>query len=183
MSSHHFVKEGQEPALLVTGNSFNEELLYHLLEWSPILIVGNESLDKIISLGIKVDVVWHKAKVDELLLKKLESQQPYEIRFNVDVEQAIKSIIGHKNKLLHVLGWSDEEALQNIKAYGNERLVAFTEKSQWRKLANDYEKWLSKGAILQFHSSNEIRKIYIKEDGFFKYENSLGWIVEELMIN
>ena len=58
MSSHHFVKEKQEPALIIADlNGFDEEYLGQLLEWSPTVLVPSHLIEKVISLGIKVDVV------------------------------------------------------------------------------------------------------------------------------
>ena len=58
MSSHHIVREKQEPALYIhrLGN-FEEELLGQLLEWSPSLIVNSTEFEKVLSLGLKVDMV------------------------------------------------------------------------------------------------------------------------------
>lgn len=58
MSSHHIVREKQEPALYIhhLGN-FDEEFLGQLLEWSPTLLVAASAYEKVISLGLKVDVV------------------------------------------------------------------------------------------------------------------------------
>lgn len=58
MSSHHVVREKQEPALYIHElGSFDEENLGQLLEWSPTLIVNETEYEKIISLGHKVDLV------------------------------------------------------------------------------------------------------------------------------
>jgi len=58
MSSHHIVKEKQEPALYIDElGDFNEEFLGQLLEWSPTLLVNAENYDKILSLGLKIDVL------------------------------------------------------------------------------------------------------------------------------
>ena len=58
MSSHHFVKEKQEPALIIADlNGFDEEYLGQLLEWSPTVLVPSHLIEKVISLGIKIDVV------------------------------------------------------------------------------------------------------------------------------
>nr|WP_294898717.1 thiamine pyrophosphokinase [uncultured Pedobacter sp.] len=58
MSSHHIVREKQEPALLIFDLSeFNEEYLGQLLEWSPMIMVPLALFEKVISLGIKVDAV------------------------------------------------------------------------------------------------------------------------------
>jgi len=56
MSSHHIVREKQEPALLIAGlDTFPDELLGQLLEWSPTVIVTTDTAEKIQSLGIKID--------------------------------------------------------------------------------------------------------------------------------
>ncbi|MBY0245981.1 MAG: thiamine pyrophosphokinase [Sphingobacteriaceae bacterium] len=58
MSSHHIVKEKQEPALYIHQfGDFEEEYLGQLLEWSPTLLAGAMAYEKINSLGIKVDIL------------------------------------------------------------------------------------------------------------------------------
>lgn len=58
MSSHHIVREKQEPALLIFDLSeFNEEYLGQLLEWSPMIMVPLSLFEKVISLGLKADAV------------------------------------------------------------------------------------------------------------------------------
>ncbi len=58
MSSHHFVKEGQEPALIIAnGQPCSETLMHELLEWSPFIVVLDGALQKALNLGIKFDVV------------------------------------------------------------------------------------------------------------------------------
>ncbi|HEY8930947.1 MAG TPA: thiamine pyrophosphokinase [Mucilaginibacter sp.] len=56
MSSHHVVREKQEPALLVLGlDNFDDELLGQLLEWSPTVIATPQTAEKLLSYGIKID--------------------------------------------------------------------------------------------------------------------------------
>lgn len=58
MSSHHIVKEKQEPALIIAnGESCNFSLLEELLEWSPFVVVLDGALDRVLELGIKIDVL------------------------------------------------------------------------------------------------------------------------------
>jgi thiamine pyrophosphokinase len=58
MSSHHIVREKQEPALLLLNLSgFNEEYLGQILEWSPTILVPLHLFEKVVSLGIKIDAV------------------------------------------------------------------------------------------------------------------------------
>jgi thiamine pyrophosphokinase len=56
MSSHHIVREKQEPALLVLSTEhFSDELFGQLLEWSPTIIATGLMAEKLHSEGIKVD--------------------------------------------------------------------------------------------------------------------------------
>src|ERR1022692_4672005 len=56
MSSHHIVREKQEPALLLLGlDNFADELLGQLLEWSPTVITTPQTAEKLIVYGIKID--------------------------------------------------------------------------------------------------------------------------------
>jgi thiamine pyrophosphokinase len=58
LSSHHIVREKQEPALLVLGlDNFTDELLGQLLEWSPTVVVTPDTAEQLNAMGIKVDVV------------------------------------------------------------------------------------------------------------------------------
>ena len=56
MSSHHIVREKQEPALIIAGlDYFDYELLGQLLEWSPTVIVTAHTAEKVQAVGIKID--------------------------------------------------------------------------------------------------------------------------------
>ena len=59
MSSHHIVREKQEPALLIIDlDHFNTELLGQLLEWSPTVLVTDTSYEKVNAMGIKIDAIF-----------------------------------------------------------------------------------------------------------------------------
>lgn len=56
MSSHHIVREKQEPALLILSlENFGDEELGQLLEWSPTLIATLPVAEQLVVYGIKVD--------------------------------------------------------------------------------------------------------------------------------
>jgi thiamine pyrophosphokinase len=56
MSSHHIVREKQEPALLVLGlDNFTDELLGQLLEWAPTVITTPQIAEQLMVYGIKID--------------------------------------------------------------------------------------------------------------------------------
>ena len=58
MSSHHIIREKQEPALLIMHlDHFEHDHLGQLLEWSPSIIVSDEVYELTDSIGIKIDAV------------------------------------------------------------------------------------------------------------------------------
>ncbi|HBK84253.1 MAG TPA: thiamine diphosphokinase, partial [Flavobacterium sp.] len=58
MSSHHIVRDDQEPALIIAnGAACSTELIGQLLEWSPLVIVLDAAIERVLELGIKVDVL------------------------------------------------------------------------------------------------------------------------------
>lgn len=58
MSSHHFVKDGQEPALVVAnGEMCSYEILTSLMEWCPYMVVCDGAYTRIKNLQITPDVV------------------------------------------------------------------------------------------------------------------------------
>lgn len=58
MSSHHIVREKQEPALLILNlDHFGVEHLGQLLEWSPTVFVSEKVYPTVEALGIKIDGV------------------------------------------------------------------------------------------------------------------------------
>src|SRR5690606_27385418 len=60
MSSHHIVREKQEPALLIMDlDAIGNEYLGQLLEWSPTVIVAEHIFEKADSMGIKIDALVH----------------------------------------------------------------------------------------------------------------------------
>ena len=79
MSSHHIVREKQEPALIIAnGAECSEQLLGQLLEWSPTVVVLDGALDRVLSLGVKIDVIlgdFDDSNVEELR----ESQFPVKV--------------------------------------------------------------------------------------------------------
>jgi hypothetical protein len=78
MSSHHFVKEGQEPALVLTGLLYSEHLK-SLLEWAPLVIVFETALDEVLAWGIKADMIVALESSVKKIAIKVEHQAPVKI--------------------------------------------------------------------------------------------------------
>lgn len=58
MSSHHIVKEDQEPALIIEEvDNIPLSALNQLLEWNPIVITNLPNIEAVAQMGFKVDIL------------------------------------------------------------------------------------------------------------------------------
>lgn len=56
MSSHHIVRDDQEPALIIAnGEACSEDLLNQLMEWSPFVLVLDGAIHRVLENQIKFD--------------------------------------------------------------------------------------------------------------------------------
>ena len=131
MSSHHIVRDDQEPALIIAnGEVCSSELLGQLLEWSPIVIVLDSAIERVLELGIKVDVLLgdFDRGFDAAYYK--EKQYPLEIVYapnqdKTDLEKAFDYLIEKGHKAVNVIWATGKRAdhtitnLTNIVAYRN----------------------------------------------------------------
>ncbi|WP_296702790.1 thiamine pyrophosphokinase [Algoriphagus sp.] len=77
MSSHHFVKEQQEPAVFILkADEIHFDQISSLLEWVPTVLVAEEALDQVLSWGIKIDVILASDSFQKENLHLLEEQYP-----------------------------------------------------------------------------------------------------------
>ncbi len=126
MSSHHIVRENQEPMLFVAGYDFSWKLLDELLEWSPLLIADEEAAEKLNSAGIKMDALLC-ASANLFAAKELYAHQEpitfvvyesesdrYEClqRFCVQKENNFLNVIGITN-----LKWKGDSKIPEITHY------------------------------------------------------------------
>lgn len=158
MSSHHIVREKQEPALIIAnGEACSEELLGQLLEWSPFIVVLDHAIYRVLDLGIKVDV-WmgdfdHNHDFDLIRVK----QEPIEIistpdQEKTDLEKAIDFLIQRGFPAANIVWATGRRAdhaitnITNLVRYKNQiRLVLFDDYSKIFPLTGVFEKWYVAG--------------------------------------
>lgn len=90
MSSHHFVKEGQEPAIFIHGD-IPWAVVADLLEWSPYVLISEEFLQKVLAWGIKIDAVIGESRQ---ILQTLNDMQPVKIIRCNEGEDAVDAALG-----------------------------------------------------------------------------------------
>ena len=113
MSSHHFVKEQQEPAVFileVEGISF--DTVAPLLEWSPTLLVAQEAVEVVLSWGIKIDVVLGTLQFQIENRHLLEEQYPLRFLNSSSLsalEEGIHYLLASQHKGVHLVGFNHQK--------------------------------------------------------------------------
>lgn len=154
MSSHHIVRDDQEPALIIAnGASCSFELLGQLLEWSPIVVVLDNAIERVLQLDIKVDVLLGDFDGDFNPEIYKEKQYPLEIvttpnQDKTDLEKAFDYLIDKGHKAVNVVWATGRRAdhtitnITNIVAYRNKlKIVILDDHSKIFLLPNKFEKW------------------------------------------
>ena len=154
MSSHHIVRDEQEPALIIAnGQSCSFELMGQLLEWSPVVMVLDGAIHRVLELGIKLDIVlgdFDKIKNwDELLA----NQQPVEVvhtpdQNKTDLEKGLDFLIAKGHKAVNILWATGKRAdhhinnLSTLAKYKDQiTIVMLDDHSRIFNLPNQFTKW------------------------------------------
>ena len=161
MSSHHIVRDDQEPALIIAnGESCSAELLGQLLEWSPIVVVLDSAITRVLELGIKVDVLLGDFDRNFNAEKYKDSQYPIEIVYTpnqnkTDLEKAFDYLIEQKIPAVNVVWATGRRAdhtitnVTNIIRYKEKlKIVILDDYSKIFQLPKKFQKWYPSKTIL-----------------------------------
>lgn len=158
MSSHHIVREKQEPALLIAnGESCDPELLGQLLEWSPYVMVLDNAIWRVLDLGIKADA-W-LGDFDHQPDFELVRQRQYPIDIiqtpdqnKTDLDKGIEFLIERGFPAVNIVWATGRRAdhaitnMTNIVRYKHQiKLVMLDDHSKIVPLNGSFEKWYEKG--------------------------------------
>lgn len=183
MSSHHIVRDDQEPALIIAnGASCNQELLGQLLEWSPLVIVLDSAIERVIDLNIKVDVVLGDFDRGFDPHEFLKSQYPIEIihapdQNKTDLEKAFDYLIERKIPAVNVVWATGKRAdhtitnLTNIIRYRDLlKIVILDDHSKVFVLPKKFEKWYPANTPISLIPVGEVTGIH-SENLFYPLRN------------
>jgi thiamine pyrophosphokinase len=161
MSSHHIVRDDQEPALIIAnGESCSSELLGQLLEWSPIVVVLDSAITRVVELNIKVDVLLGDFDRNFNAEKYKSLQYPIEIVYKpnqnkTDLEKAFDYLIERKIPAVNVVWATGRRAdhtitnVTNIVRYQNDlKIVILDDYSKIFQLPQKFQKWYPAKTIL-----------------------------------
>jgi hypothetical protein len=146
MSSHHFVKEQQEPALVILDlQYFSWERLSGLLEWVPTVLVAEEAVDQVLSWGIKIDVIISSERFRNENTQLLEEQYP--LRFLVSqlgehLKEALHYLLASDHKAAHLIGFSRQDSKQLDEFLDKMDLTLFDEGRKYYPIqGGSFKKW------------------------------------------
>ncbi|AWA30236.1 thiamine diphosphokinase [Flavobacterium magnum] len=161
MSSHHIVRDDQEPALIIAnGEACSMELLGQLLEWSPLVIVLDSAMERVAALGIKVDVLLGDFDRDFNPDEFIRTQHPIEIVYapdqeKTDLEKAFDYLIERGIPAVNVIWATGRRTdhtisnLTNIVRYrGLLSIVILDDYSKVFLLPRNFRKWYPADSIL-----------------------------------
>ncbi|MCL9808448.1 thiamine diphosphokinase [Flavobacterium luminosum] len=173
MSSHHIVRDDQEPALIIAnGAECSKELLGQLLEWSPFVVVLDSAIERVFELGIKIDVLlgdFDRGFTPEYYLNQ---QYPLEIVYapdqnKTDLEKAFEYLIERGHKAVNVIWATGRRAdhtitnLTNIVRFKEQlKIVIIDDHSKIFLLPNKFEKWYTKNSIISLIPIGEVTGIH-----------------------
>lgn len=145
MSSHHIIREKQEPALLVLGmDTFSDELFGQLLEWSPTVIATYAVAEKLNAYGIKIDWIITDDEQDNLQsdVKVLNLQgAPL-------VTSAINFLLDNQYPAVNVV--TDEFMLADYLPFSNSiNLVIFCANEKIYPIHTGFSKWKPANEIVR----------------------------------
>jgi hypothetical protein len=186
MSSHHVVKEDQEPALLILNQkSILFEKVQELLEWSPLVMVSATALEGVLRWGIKIDVVLTTDTVEESDQVKID-QSPLHILHYKEGQSELAASLQFlwERKQLNVNALVSEPSHYFLVAASySDRIsvVLLAGTFKWHFVANgSFSKWLPSQTKLKIFSNNRVESVVSTETGLYKHEEGFPfWVGEE----
>lgn len=140
MSSHHIVKEEQEPALLVQDfGALSRDILDQLLEWSPTVIVDDYNLDFLLSEEIKVDIVFSSRELNSLQ----EQTRIFPLVGGSFLETALSYLVANGYHAVNIICSRVESVISRFAFTIN--IVALCDDKRYVFVHDFYEKWKPKG--------------------------------------
>ncbi|MFN8340999.1 MAG: hypothetical protein U0V64_04955 [Cyclobacteriaceae bacterium] len=176
MSSHHIVRENQEPALVVWDLVRYEDLA-EFLEWSPLVIVTEQSMELVLSWGIRIDVVLgaHDGAFSG-------QEAPYFAPPGPDTVQTLIDLLSAR-QCDAVVVFGEESLLSTLQnAPWHIHISVVTTAWRWVRISADFHKWFPAGSVWRtFGRSMEPgEEVVSTRDGMIEFDaKSILWVGEK----
>ncbi|MCO6359773.1 hypothetical protein [Roseivirga pacifica] len=172
MSSHHIVRDEQEPALLIDDpKTLGLEFVELLLEWSPTVVVTTNALEEVLHWGIKIDVVIAQFEQVEALKPRLKPQSPVKLlafESNDLLNAGFVYLLDNQYPAVNVLAdIFSTRILDMVKELSTELdVVLFYNNQKWVYVRRGlFQKWVSTGQVFGIHPI--VPGTFFKSEGFY----------------
>lgn len=161
MSSHHFVKEGQEPAVIIE-DATDFALFADLLEWSPIVVVLEDAAENFLMLGIKADVVVSAPDRMGLNKSRFSHQVPVSIVSNGPagdpLHTALHYLIARRQTSSVIVTGEERNLFDTISPFSDRiDITILTPTLKWSFIRTGrYAKWLPAASALMVRGGSDI---------------------------
>jgi len=172
MSSHHVVRDEQEPALIIAnGESCSSELLGQLLEWSPTVIVLDGAANRVRELSIKMDILIGDLDSVNHVEELQQEQQPLEViqvsrQDNTDLEKALDILVERGYSAANIVwgtGLRADHTVNNLMTLFKYReqlaLTMLDDNSKIYPLRKTFKKRFSPGLTLSLLPFGEVTSV------------------------
>ncbi|MFC3416518.1 thiamine pyrophosphokinase [Algoriphagus hitonicola] len=172
MSSHHFVKEQQEPAVfLLNTQQVKYDQVASLLEWVPTVLVWEECLEEVMSWGVKIDVILATEEFQLKNMHLLEEQYPVRFLRSSDtsvLENGLHYLHASQHSGAYLVGFSHTKVSELDPFMQWMDLTVFEDRWRFYPIKSmHFKKWLPKNTI----------EIYGEEGMPVEISNSNGLII------
>ena len=171
MSSHHIVKDGQEPALIIAnGAACSTELMGQLLEWNPYVVVLDGAIHRVRELGLKMDLLLgdfdsHNHEGEQLYQSNIEVIHTPD-QNKTDLQKAIELLIERKYTAVNIVWATGRRADHNltnvtdlVRYKQHINLVMLDDHSRIFPLKTSFKKWYTRGSVLSLMPVGEVHGI------------------------
>jgi thiamine pyrophosphokinase len=162
MSSHHIVRDNQEPALIIAnGADCGDDLLQQLMEWSPYVLALDGAVHRLLERNIRFDA-WlgdfdSGAGVDEMALSKMGDIQRIwaEDQDKTDLEKGIEFLISKGHVAANIIwgtGRRADHTINNMatlwRYHDQITLSLLDDHSRVYPLNRQFKKWYPAGTAI-----------------------------------
>jgi len=162
MSSHHIVRDNQEPALIIAnGADCGVDLLQQLMEWSPYVLALDGAVHRLLERNIRFDA-WlgdfdSGAGVDEMALSKMGDIQRIwaEDQDKTDLEKGIEFLISKGHVAANIIwgtGRRADHTINNMatlwRYHDQVTLSLLDDHSRVYPLNRQFKKWYPAGTAI-----------------------------------
>ncbi|MEM9297087.1 MAG: hypothetical protein AAGA64_01760 [Bacteroidota bacterium] len=158
MSSHHIVRDEQEPALLILSlRDIRNSTIDELLEWSPTVVLPDILINDVLNRGFRFDIILCEEAKENLLRKSLRAYFP--LRFlsaspDLWLDRTIDCLVESGHNALSIITDQFDDRFMTKKHLPNIDLVIYDTNFKWHRVQTHFKKWFPKGKEIRMVGSN-----------------------------